>query len=67
MSNERKEWMYNFEGGGWNTEFATSAGEAFELAVERWNDSEGLVPIRSSFVLVDENRDQYESNLRMFW
>ena len=67
MSNDRKEYMYNFTNGGWNTEFATSADEAYKRAVDRWNGSTTLVPIRSSFVLVEENEEQYKSNLRSFW
>lgn len=59
----RTEYMYSFEGGGWNTEFADSP----EQAVERWKDSPSLTPIEGSFRPVQENREAYESALRSFW
>lgn len=72
MSNQtttatRQEYMYNFESGGWNSQHATSPEEAYELACERWKDSPNLTPIKSTFKPVNENRQAYESALRMFW
>jgi hypothetical protein len=32
---KRVEWLFNFEGGGWNSEYAVTKEEAYRLACER--------------------------------
>lgn len=61
------EYMYNFKGGGWNTEFADSESEAYAKAVERWKDSPSLTPLEGSFMKVEDNKERYEMELRSFW
>lgn len=38
----RQEWVYNFIGGGWNSEFAVTKEEAIEKAKIRWGKPEEL-------------------------
>jgi hypothetical protein len=48
-SKNKIEWMYNFEGGGWNTEWAYTKEQAIAQAKERWGDSPSLAVNESSF------------------
>lgn len=48
-SKNKIEWMYNFEGGGWNTEWAYTKEQAIAQAKERWGDSPNLQVNESSF------------------
>lgn len=48
-SKNKIEWMYNFEGGGWNTEWAYTKEQAIAQAKERWSDSPKLVVNEQSF------------------
>ena len=47
---KRKEYLYNFVGGGWNSEWATTKRGAIKQAKARWESE----PITSQLV-VDEN------------
>ena len=42
MALQKKEYLYNFIGGGWNSEFAKTKRGAIAQAKKRWADSEGL-------------------------
>jgi hypothetical protein len=48
-SKNKVEWMYNFIGGGWNTEWAFTREQAIAQARERWSDSPNLKIDESSF------------------
>jgi hypothetical protein len=39
---EKTEWIYNFIGGGWNTERAHTREEAIAAATQRWSESPTL-------------------------
>jgi hypothetical protein len=46
---ERKQFMFTFEGGGWNTVWAVTKQEAIKLAMDKYKESEKLNPIAESF------------------
>lgn len=46
---KRKEYLYNFVGGGWNSEFATTKRGAIKAAKARWKGDERLVVDENSF------------------
>jgi hypothetical protein len=46
MKNKR-EYIYNFTDGGWNTEFATSKSSAINAAKKRWNGTTLQVDVKS--------------------
>lgn len=48
-SKNKVEWMYNFIGGGWNTEWAYTREQAIAQARERWGDSPNLQIDEDSF------------------
>jgi hypothetical protein len=58
------EWMFTFEGGGWNAVFAVSREEAIQLANEKYGR---LKPIEKSFTEVEKNKEVYKNYLSMFW
>lgn len=65
MDNQNKvEWMFTFEGGGWNTVFAVSREEAIKLANEKYGR---LKPIEKSFMEVEKNKEVYNNNMSLFW
>jgi|TARA_B110001452_G_C15126146_1_gene392453 hypothetical protein len=45
---ELKEFMFTFEGGGWNTVWAKTRRGAIKEAVRQYKDSDSLNPIESS-------------------
>jgi len=49
-----KQYMFSFEGGGWNTVWAKTKRGAIRTALKEYKDSEGLNPIPSSFHLATE-------------
>lgn len=49
INNTKIEYIYNFVGGGWNTEWATSEKEAIKQAKKRWKGDDGLVVDTKSF------------------
>jgi len=52
---EVKQWMYGFEGGGWNTEWAKTRKGAIAAAKRRWKGDPKLVPnVRSFHLATDE-------------
>jgi hypothetical protein len=65
MNNQNKaEWMFTFEGGGWNAVWAVSKKEAIKLANEKYGR---LKPIEKSFLPVESNPEAYRTMLSAFW
>jgi hypothetical protein len=51
---KNKEYMFTFEGGGWNTVWAKTKRGAIKKALEEYKDSDSLNPRTDSFVLATE-------------
>ena len=49
LISEKREYMYNFVGGGWNSEYARTVEEAIEQAKQRWGDDTKLEVDTKSF------------------
>lgn len=64
---ERKEYIFTFEGGGWNSVYAASEEKAIKAAMEEYKDSTSLNPIPSSFLLKEDNEDVYDNLLSLFY
>ena len=65
MENTNKvEWMFTFEGGGWNSVWAINKDEAINLADEKYGR---LKPIKDSFMEVEKNKGVYKNYLSLFW
>ena len=65
IKNQNKvEWMFSFDGGGWNALFAVNREEAIIMANEKYGK---LKPIEKSFMEVEKNKDVYKNYLSMFW
>ena len=64
---ERKQYIFTFEGGGWNSVYATSEEKAIKAAMDEYKDSPSLNPIRSSFLLKEDNEDVYDNLLSLFY
>jgi len=54
MSKELKQYMFSFEGGGWNTVWAKTLKGARKLAVQEYKDSDTLNVRVSSVQLATE-------------
>lgn len=39
---EKREYLYNFKSGGWNSEWAVTSNQAYAQAMERWGDNPKL-------------------------
>ena len=50
-----KEYMFTFEGGGWNTVWAKTRKGAIKLALKEYKDSPTLNPIPTSVHLATES------------
>ena len=46
---KNKQYMFTFEGGGWNTVWAKTKRGAIKYALKEYNDSDTLNPIPTSF------------------
>ena len=46
---KNKQYMFTFEGGGWNTVWAKTKRGAIKAALKEYKDSDTLNPIPSSF------------------
>ena len=42
LINEKREYLYNFKSGGWNSEWAVTSNQAYAQAMERWGDDPKL-------------------------
>ena len=51
---ERKQYIFTFEGGGWNSVYALSIDKAIKAAMDEYKDSTSLNPIPSSFLLKED-------------
>jgi hypothetical protein len=51
---KNKEYIFTFEGGGWNTVWAKTKRGAIKKALEEYKDSDSLNPRTDSFVLATE-------------
>lgn len=61
------EWMFFFEGGGWNSVYAKTKRGAISEATKRFKGSETLIPIPSSFRKVESNPELYKSAINLFY
>jgi len=61
---KRVEWLFNFEGGGWNSEYAVTKEEAYRLACERMSNLAKEILADSFRVSTEEDK---ESLLRIFY
>jgi hypothetical protein len=52
---KNKEYIFTFEGGGWNTVWAKTKRGAIKKALEEYKDSDSLNPRTDSFVLATED------------
>lgn len=50
-----KQYMFTFEGGGWNTVWAKTKRGAIKMAMAEYSDSDNLNPIESSFHVATES------------
>ena len=60
----RREYTYNFESGGWNSEYAYTIEEAKESAAKRW-EGEKMQPRWNSFRISSEQ--EMQSLLSLFY
>lgn len=65
MALKNKEYLYNFVGGGWNSEFAKTRRGAISQAKKRWKDSPNLVVDEESFRV--STPEDYNSCLSLFY
>ena len=65
METKNKEYMFTFEGGGWNTVWAKSLPGARKAAILKYEDSETLNPIMSS--VHKSTKEGMERALSMFY
>jgi hypothetical protein len=63
MTTEKQEYLYNFVGGGWNSEYAHSVEEAIFQAKNRWSDSSNSEIDETSFRV--SSKDDYNALLRL--
>ena len=61
----KNEYLYNFKGGGWNSEFAFTVEEAIQQSKTRWEDSDGLTIDESSFRI--STPSDYSNLLSLFY
>jgi hypothetical protein len=50
-----KQYVYNFVGGGWNTEWATTRNKAIAAVNKRWKGSDRYIPDTTSMRLARES------------
>ena len=63
----RVEFMFSFEGGGWNTVYAKTKRGAITQALKEYKNDDDLNPIASTFKRVDKNPESYRSALSLFY
>lgn len=62
---KRKEWIFNFVGGGWNTIMGVDKEEAINNAKEEWKNSKYLDVDNDSFRI--STPEDYKTNLASFY
>jgi len=65
MALQNKEYLYNFAGGGWNSELAKTRRGAIAQAKKRWADNTNLVVDERSFRLKTDR--EYRNLLSLFY
>ena len=65
MALQKKEYLYNFIGGGWNSEFAKTKRGAIAQAKKRWADSKGLDIDLTSFRV--STPSDYQNLMSLFY
>ena len=60
-----KQYMFTFDGGGWNTVWAKTQKGAVKAALKKYEDSPTLNPIPSSVHLATEKG--LENAMSLFW
>ena len=59
---EKKEYLFDFKGGGWNSVYASSKSEAIKSAKEYWKPAE--VDVNSFRV---STKADFENSMLNFW
>ena len=67
MALPEKEFMFNFEGGGWNTVYAKTKRGAITKALKEYKNDDDLNPIASTFKRVDKNPEAYKTCMSLFY
>jgi hypothetical protein len=62
---KKKEYLYNFIGGGWNSEFAKTKKGAIKAAKARWNGDDRLTVDEKSFRI--STPSDYQNLLSLFY
>lgn len=62
---EKKEYLYNFASGGWNSEFAKTRRGAIAQAKKRWQDNKNLIVNEKTFRL--STPADYRICMSLFW
>ena len=65
LINEKREYMYNFIGGGWNSEYAHTQEAAIAQAQARWGDDKRLQVDTNSFR--ESTPDSMRAALSLFY
>jgi hypothetical protein len=65
MALKNKEYLYNFVGGGWNSEFAKTKKGAIKTAKARWGTDNRLVVDEKSFRV--STPSDYQNLLSLFY
>ena len=63
----RVEWMFSFEGGGWNSVYAKTKKGAITQALKEYKNDDDLNPIASTFKRVDKNPEAYKTCVALFY
>jgi hypothetical protein len=62
---KRKQYIYTFVGGGWNTEWAKTKRGAIRQAKERWKGDDRLIVNEQSFQVATD--EMLRSAMSLFW
>lgn len=62
---EKREYLYNFKSGGWNSEWAYTSNQAYAQAMERWGDDTKLAIDPQSFRV--STPSDYQNCLSLFY
>ena len=62
---KRKQYIYIFVGGGWNTEWAKTKRGAIRQAKDRWKGDDKLVVNEQSFQIATD--EMLRSAMSLFW
>lgn len=62
---KKKQYIYTFVGGGWNTEWAKTKRGAIRQAKDRWNGDDRLIVNEQSFQIATD--EMLRSAMSLFW